>query len=879
MVRLKQHQPSASQTQKAKAPQGNTDQHNASYIIAPVSHWHRTIPALHASKESRYSATGAQLVSITNRASTLFRNDNDTYQSSSSSSSEASFLARMTSSGTLSDRLSALTLLIQSSPLHNTKALEALKSMAERGKGKGGRDECLKALRCIVDWWIGGGGPDRKLKYFCDQPLLHPAVTDQHLLVWYFEDWLKKYFFSVLEIAEALSLDALPYVRTQSLAQIYNLLREKPEQEQNLLRLLVNKLGDTEKSLLQAHPSMKAVVIREVIALVMRPQGGSSFKLKESPSKHIRFSDHDGEPKPKKTVNANLHAKYYSIITLNQIVLSQADREAALQLIDVYFEIFQDIIGEGGQTDSLDEDGGSVRELTKDKRGRVRDHKRGPKEQKPRGTGSSLFTEVEDTHSKLVSAILTGVNRALPFAKIDAATTKLNKHVDTLFFITHTSTFNISLQALVLIQQITSSLSSADSPSTPKNIADRYYRTLYESLFDTRLASSSKQAMYLNLLFKSIKADFGNAGNERIRALVRRFVQVLVSGGGGATEFITGGLFLLGELFSAIPGLREMLNDGLSKGTGDGYDARKRDPQFAHASGSPLWELMPLLHHYHPAVSLHARQLLLSQPITAQADLSLNTFSHFLDRFVYKNPKKVKGSTEGGFKAKGGSAMQPAASALEGIKLVKGEATELSVNDPNFLKKKEHDVPVDQLFFHKFFTRKQEKERSKPHKTEEQSDDQNDDQSDHGSGSSDEEEAEIWKAMKATMPKATGDDIPFDEDSDDIPEDLEDDIEEGLDEDAENTDELAEGGASLAEGSDDEDLLPFEGLIEYDGSDTGGSDTEEAEWGGVAAEEAPQKRKRKEDEGGQRKKRKALPTFASYEDYAKLIDESPEDNI
>jgi ribosome biogenesis protein MAK21 len=54
--------------------------------------------------------------------------------------------------------------------------------------------------------------------------------------------------------------------------------------------------------------------------------------------------------------------------------------------------------------------------------------------------------------------------------------------------------------------------------------------------------------MYLNLLFKSIKADAGNMGGERIKAIVRRFVQVLVSGGSGATEFIAGGLFLLGEV-------------------------------------------------------------------------------------------------------------------------------------------------------------------------------------------------------------------------------------------------------------------------------------------------------------------------------------------
>ena len=39
-------------------------------------------------------------------------------------------------------------------------------------------------------------------RYFLDQPLLHPKVTDKHLLAWYFEDWLKKYFFSVLQILE-----------------------------------------------------------------------------------------------------------------------------------------------------------------------------------------------------------------------------------------------------------------------------------------------------------------------------------------------------------------------------------------------------------------------------------------------------------------------------------------------------------------------------------------------------------------------------------------------------------------------------------------------------------------------------------------------------
>jgi ribosome biogenesis protein MAK21 len=57
--------------------------------------------------------------------------------------------------------------------------------------------------------------------------------------------------------------------------------------------------------------------------------------------------------------------------------------------------------------------------------------------------------------------------------------------------------------------------------------------------------------MYLNLLYKSIKAD-PDESPERKMALVKRFVQVLASGGNGATEFVAGGLYLLGEVCSLI---------------------------------------------------------------------------------------------------------------------------------------------------------------------------------------------------------------------------------------------------------------------------------------------------------------------------------------
>ena len=197
------------------------------------------------------------------------------------------------------------------------------------------------------------------------------------------------------------------------------------------------------------------------------------------------------------------------------------------------------------------------------------------------------------------------------------------------------------------------------------------------------------------------------------------------------------------------------------------YDPRKREPEFAHASCSPLWELSPLLSHYHPTVSLHARQLLLFQPLTSTPDLALNTLSHFLDRFVYKNPKKQSS------KQKGSSAMQPAAGdAMSGggVRLIKGDVgnslnlnfgSGVTVNDEKWWKRRVEDVPIDQVFFHRYFNQKNELEKARAAKAKKRkkgkggregsdvgSDEEGEEgevaQDNDGRSSSDDEEGEIW---------------------------------------------------------------------------------------------------------------------------------------
>ncbi|THH16047.1 hypothetical protein EW146_g4548 [Bondarzewia mesenterica] len=925
-VRTSKPGPSAVTPSSIVAPQTPK---NVKLLIQPTPDWYSVLSPLPPPSTPFLSPTAAQITVLTTRATELHATEASNFSTAphstlAASSSDQAFLKNILASGTLSDRLSALTLMVQSSPLHNTRGLDVLKGMAEKGKGGGGskdraggqgggRDERLKAARAIADWWVGGGAPGRKLVYFRDQPLLHPAVTDQHLLLWYFEDWLKKYFFSFLQLLEVLSLDTLAYARMQTLTLIFTLLRDKPEQEHNLLRLLVNKLGDTEKSvcsrasyhilqLLQAHPIMKSIVIREMTALIMRPTSASNAASSltappaAKPRVHIKFTDGDAPAKPtpgakpQEKSTWNIHARYYATTTFNQVVLStsEEDRKAARMLMDVYFQLFREVVGERSAPDAAaegkEEADGETEEKGQGKgKGKGKDARRGEKkngkERAKEVQGAAGFAEVQDSNSRLVSAILTGVNRAMPYARFGGGDVEFERHMDTLFLITHTSTFNITLQALTLIQHTIASLPSSPASSTKSlpsgAIASRYFRTLYATLLDPRLYTSSKQAMYLNLLFKSLKSD---SDKERVKAFVKRLCQ----------------------LFNTVPGLKSMVdksNETASTDESQKYDPRKRDPQYAHASSSPLWELTPLLHHAHPTLSLLARQLLAHQPLTTSPDLTLHTLTHFLDRFVYKNPKKVK--------PKGASAMQPVAAVEgDGVRRMRGQVQETPVNEEGWWRRNEGSVPADQVFFLSYFSQKHEKERAKAAKADKRKNKKDDSDAEQESGMDDEEEeveeaggqldedsdaeeAEIWKAMQASMPVLDHGDDDLIEDSDEIPS--------GLD-DSENEDVVEKDGSagaasdddafSMVEASDAEDLIDLDedepnGLIDYNGSDVESGGEEEEEWAGFENGAGGKRKRGYKDKGmkNKRKKIRSLPTFASYEDYAKMIEDGPEDNV
>ncbi|KAM0793697.1 hypothetical protein ACM66B_001122 [Microbotryomycetes sp. NB124-2] len=751
------------------------------WIVDPTPQWY-AVPVPGPSTNSRPSASVVN--ELLSRAQELLTKENEMYAASLSPAKKGSappppnglskadqvFIQQILTSGTSSDKVSALLLLAASSPLHTMSYLDQLANIAK----KKSRDHSGRAIRGIVEWWRGndgegGGAPSRKLRAFADQPgltsvadawqalekgkgkqkadedVLSKREMEQALVVYAFEDWLKKWFFGILQALEQMSTDSLPHPRQVAVLHLSGLLRDKPEQESNILRLLVNKLGDTNRNIasktshhllqiLQVHPGMTPIIVREVSELILRPTAGASTSAAPASGKHTRFGDDKPEKKVavvKKVRDAGSeHARYYGIICLNQIMLKKGQTEVANRLIEVYFEVFGDILGR------LDEEGLKTSAEEGDKEGNLKrkrndggkSKKRNPKGKHGGNDDDDKPNDVEEYESKLVAAVLTGVNRAFPYAQIDDEAIK--KRLDTLYRITHSGTFNVSIQALMLIYRVSES---------KKEISDRFYRTLYGSLHDPRLASSSKQALYLNLLFKAVKQD---KQLPRVMAFVKRLMQVMF---GLDVVFILGSLFIVGELMSTTPGLSDMLKqpqivkDGEEEG--ETYDGKKREPLGAGAEKSCLWEIVPLLNHWHPTVAQHANTVLQGQPLSATAELESHSLNHFLDRFVYRDLKKS-------LTTKGSSMMQPGVPGQDKtgrIVVVKGamRGEENVVNSEAFRRKHVTQVPVDQIFFHKYFTDKAALDQNKKDLNQKRKDRKGESFSDDEDVEEDDEEASI----------------------------------------------------------------------------------------------------------------------------------------
>ena len=799
-------------------------------IVEPQSEWFKIkLAALPASGGGKLPEKTIR--DLLDHGKDLLKRENKAYTDVNMTSSSFKFYKEMMTSGTLTDKISALTLSVQESPLHNQQSLEALVALAK----KRSRSQAVQVLGALKDLFGAGAllPSDRRLNHFASQrglsqlslsvfqswhrgePLPQPLLKE-HVLLWAYEDWLKSTYFEVIKVLEIWSNDEIIYSRLRSIDYVFDLLKEKPEQEANLLHLLVNKLGDPEKQVASRvsshlvqlqipHPFMKAIIISSVEADIL-------FKPGET-----------------------WHAKYYAIITLNQTILSSGQQEVVHKLLDIYFSMFLSLLGNHSTIEKVEDKGKhSGEKATKDGK-------------RTESVNKSKKPTVSDAElkEKVTSGILSGINRAYPYATNDEGF--FEKRLDTLFKITHSSNFNTSIQALMLLQQLCTSHPAA---------SDRFYRTLYESLLDARLLTTSKHALYINLLYRSMKSD---TNIKRVQAFVKRLGQIISM---HQPSFVCAIIYLIKDLEETFPSLHSLIDqpeaydsdeDGdSSRIQTQAYDGKKRDPQFSNADRCCIWELQPLAVHFHPSVSLFVSKLLAKQKIESKPDLSLHTLINFLDRFVYRNPKKITDAM------KGVSLMQPMAIAKTSDMLISGRASDKrkgpALNTVDFARMSNDKVRPDEVFFHKYFSvREQNKDiaQKKKEKRRKNAEVESDEEGDP------ENEDQIWKALVDSRPEL-GDDGSDGFDDDDGFSDLE----------SLGAEDSADDGAVSDDGDldldDEEEDAFFDSDQELDALDSAdGGET-------LAAVPGP------DDIGNLRggKKRKLLkelPTFASAEDYATIL--------
>lgn len=305
------------------------------------------------------------------------------------------------SKGTTKDKVAAGIILVQSSPKHNLHHLTSLVSQVKVAK----HNQCGEIISDLKELFLTELlHPDYKLVKFEEQNL----------------DQLDSYnkSFEADDLDNMNNRPALSRNKLLALWYFEDQLKEIYEKFITALSAIANDTVDTnrEKSvgvmndLLMGNPEQEQKLLDFLVNKIGDPSSKVASKavfcltklLHEHPNmKLIVLKEVE---KLLFRTNVSPRAQYFAICLLTQFVLSMEDKEVATTLIDVYFAFFKACLKKG------------------------------------------------EPDSRMMAAILTGVNRAYRFS--DTSSAKLNDHIDSVYKVVHVGSFNVSLNALSLLFQV-----------------------------------------------------------------------------------------------------------------------------------------------------------------------------------------------------------------------------------------------------------------------------------------------------------------------------------------------------------------------------------------------------------------------------------------
>lgn len=296
------------------------------------SKWYEISKVNEIDEETDVESNDYWVTKIQAYAEKLLENEVQNHVKVSKNDNEKQWLNTVLKSGVLTDKISAYSVLLQENPVQNLTALDTLISLISLKS----RRPCMMSLDAMLgllkDYLLPS---DRKLKTFKEQPLKklvqissgNKDTRDKYLILWLFESKLKEAYQKFLTQLQEVSKDSIEKTRIKVMSILLELLINCPEQEQELLARIVNKLGDPVRAvaakamhqiskLLQAHPAMTEIVMEEIEHLLYRP-------------------------------NVSAKAQYYAICCLTQFILEASKPEMATRLIKVYFSFFKASVKKG----------------------------------------------------------------------------------------------------------------------------------------------------------------------------------------------------------------------------------------------------------------------------------------------------------------------------------------------------------------------------------------------------------------------------------------------------------------------------------------------------------------------------------------------------
>lgn len=545
-------------------------------IDQPVSTtpWYQSLASLEASlpvKDASGSTVSVQLVDkLRSEGASVMEGEVAKYKREQNlSKADSEWMKMVLKKGTVSDRCSALTLAFQASPLHGLEHFKGLMGMA---KSKS-RNEALMALEAIKDLFGGQEGsimpPGRRLRYLHQQPVsciteCSPETRRQAALFWYFEESLKGCYLEVIKVIEILTQDPILHARERGCRLAYQLLLANPhEQDTNILALLANKLGDSERRLSSRIPYYFAQLANTHSNLLTATAIEYIRQVIERPGVTDR-------------------TKYYALTFLVEVRLARGAPLVTAAILQVYLGLFKQYIVAGMAA------AGDKKNFNSKRQKRLR-HR-----QKRRGEVASAAEQpaVPEEHARMAKMLLTGINRAFPFASNAGEELKqllLGFATPLLGLCTPRVAFPTTIQALNLLLTL-----------APHDLALRQsVLSSIQGLLDQqdrlRLASASHPLM-IRVLGRSLNLLIEANDRQGIEALLKsllRFCLAIIS-----PAFVVAALVLFEAALARLPGLKGMLNV-----VPENLEVAKKSSAF---------ELVALTRHYHPRIRRYATALLAS---------------------------------------------------------------------------------------------------------------------------------------------------------------------------------------------------------------------------------------------------------------------------